>query len=222
MNCGIFRKVILSLGILFAVTPGVKAEFDSSGNVSLKLGDDLFLNKDEVFLLEKDVKNAIDQIDWRARGTVSPEDGTVTRKGINGLLQVITSIEKIPDGAKITWICSMPEVKAEQKRIELLVQIPAEAMSFIPQQKPRSITEFSAAKQGSIEGERYLYHFDVSESDAPLKQAAIEDFRAAEWSKKFRFTVRTDYFSQSTVKIVLSITKTVNEKGSPKGESPEK
>lgn len=219
MNCRISQKIIWSLGILFAVTMTTKAEFDSNGNVSVRLGNDTFLTQDYVTLQEKNTKQPIDRIDWRTRGAVSPLDGTVSRKGVESLLNVKTLVEKIQDGAKITWTCSMPEVKSQEKMIELTAPIPAEALSFIPPGKPCSVAEFGATQKGTIEGDRYFYHFDVSESDVKFKQAGVEDFRSADWLKKFRFTIRTDYFSQPSVKIVLKITRTVNDKFFQQGEN---
>ncbi len=219
MNCWISKNFFLSLGILFAIILMARAEFDCNGNVSIKLGDDMFLTQDYVNLLGKNTKQPIDRIDWRTRGAVSPLDGTVSRKGVEGLLQVKTLVEKVQDGARITWTCSMPEVKSQEKMIELLVPIPAEALSFIPQEKPRSITEFGAAKKGIIEGDRYFYHFDISESNVEFRQAGVEDFRSADWLKKFRLTVRTNYFSQPSIIIVLKVTRTVNEKVFQKSEN---
>ena len=57
------------------------ADFDCNGNICIKLGDDIFLTRDDLHLLENGKQ--VDAIDWRIKGAPSPLDGTVSRKGAN-------------------------------------------------------------------------------------------------------------------------------------------
>jgi|GEM_PF-1338567 len=212
---GIFKKIILSLGFLFAIIPGAQAAFDCNGNVSIKLGDHLFVTKDDISLSENGKK--IDSIDWRIKGAPSPLDGTVSRKGVNGILSAKAGVVEIPDGVRITWSCSVPNAGSE-KTLGVTASIPAEALSFLPQGKPCVVVKFGADKKGVIEGERYRYHFDLSKSNVDFTFAGVEDFRSADWWKKFRLTLNTAKLTKPNAEIVVEVTRTLNEKFFQKNE----
>jgi len=207
----IWVPVMLILGIGGAV----KADFDCNGNISVKLGDRVFLGGDDIHLSENGKQ--VDAIDWRIKGAVSPLDGTVTRKGVNGILAVKAGVVGIPDGARITWSCSVPNTGSE-KTLNVTAPIPAEALSFLPQGKPCVVVKFGADKKGVIEGDRYRYHFDLSKSNVDFTFAGVEDFRSADWLKKFRLTLNTAKLTKPNAEIVVEVTRTVNDKFFQKGE----
>lgn len=191
------------------------ADFDCNGNICIKLGDDIFLTRDDLHLLENGKQ--VDAIDWRIKGAPSPLDGTVSRKGVNGILSAKAGVVEIPDGVRVTWSCSVPDARSE-KTLGITVPIPAEALSFLPQGKPCVVVKFGADKKGVIEGKRYRYHFDLSKSNVDFTFAGVEDFRSADWLKKFRLTLNTVKLTKPNAEIVVEVTRTLNDKFFQKGE----
>lgn len=210
------RPLAFILAVFILGTGGAaKANFDYNGNISVKLGDGVFLTGDDIHLSEN--KKKVDAIDWRIKGAPSPLDGTVSRTGVNGILAVKAGVTKIHDGVRVTWICSVPNTESE-KTLSVTALIPAEALSFLPQGKPCVVVKFGADKKGVIEGDRYRYHFDLSKSNVDFTFAGVEDFRSADWLKKFRLTMNTEKLTNPGAEIVVEVTRTVNEKFFQKGE----
>ena len=194
------------------------SDFDYNGNISVKLGDSVFLTRDDIQLSENGKE--VDAIDWRVQGAVSPLDGTVSRKGVNGILAVKAGVVEIPNGVRIIWNCSVPNPGSE-KTLSVTASIPAEALSFLPQGDPCVVVKFGADKKGVIEGEFYRYHFDAGKSSVDFSFAGVEDFRSADWLKKFRLTLYTAKLTKPNAEIIVEVTRTVNEKFFQKGgQSP--
>lgn len=205
--------LVMILGMMIGGT--VKADINYNGNIVAKLRNKSFLTKDDIFLREK--QKEVDAVDWRIKGARSPLDNTVTRKGVNGILSVQAGDTTIPNGGiRAVWECSVTEAGIG-KSIALHVQIPAEALNFLPN-RSGTVVKFGADKKGYIESGLARYQFDLSKSNVDFSFAGVEDFRLADWSKNFRLTMNTVPLTGRNAKIVVEITRTINEKIFDQGE----
>jgi len=199
-----FSMCLVVMFSLVTLLPAAEPTFDSNGNIVVELGGSALLTKDDIQLLKG--KDVVDSIDWRVRGAPAlPGEKFLKRSGVNGILQVKTLIGEIPDGARIEWECVAKDMPG--KTLTLSVLIPAEALSSLPN-KLGTVVKFGTDKKGDIRTGGCLYHFDLSESNVDFAFAGVEDFRKADWLKKFRLTLNATDLKSNTAKIVLKITQT--------------
>lgn len=212
-----FKKRLFLLVLLLGGVGGVAQDFDSNGNIVARLNGKAFLVKDDLSLY--DGKQRIDVIDWRVKGAPSPLDRTVTRKGINGILAVQAGVSALPNGVRVFWNCTVPE-SGIGKSILMTVQIPAEALNFLPK-RSGAVLKIGSDKKGVIESDYTRYSLDLSRSNVNFVLACVEDFRSAEWLKRFRFTIRTEPLTGRNAAISVDVTSSASEKlFAPGGHSP--
>ncbi len=182
------------------------AQFDNNGNIAASLRGQLLFAKDNLAL--KDQKKTLDSIDWRVKGAPSPLDKTVSRKGVNELLVSRTGFTPLKKGFRVVWDCSVPET-AKGNSIHLSVQIPAEIWAELPEQRG-TIRRFGADRKAVVETGCFRYLFDLSGSSVNFQVAQIEDFRFADWLKRFRLTLATEPLKLRNAKISVEVTCDIN------------
>ena len=203
----LLTKHAILCGMLIAGSfTDANAQFDVNGNIAASAGGQLLFTKDDLAL--KDQKKTLDSIDWRVKGAPSPLDKTVSRKGVNGLLLSRAGFIPLQKGFRVEWDCSVPETETG-KSILLSVQIPAEIWADLPERRG-TIQRFGADQKAIVETECFRYLFDLSKSSVNFQGAQIEDFRFADWLKRFRLTLATEPLKHRNAKIAVEVTCDIN------------